>query len=159
MRNQKTYTKKEAIIALERYCAYQDRSQKEVDEKLNNLDLKEEEKFEIVSHLMAEKYLDEERFAKSYARGKFNNNKWGKSKIIQGLGQHDISGYLLQEALKEISDDSYKKTIAVLIENKLRTLQKEEAFKRFQKVSRYLQSKGYAYNDFKDELDRLNQNL
>ncbi len=133
---------------MEHYCAYQERSHKQVEEKLKNLGMYPEAIDHIIIHLLDENFLNEERFAKSYARGKFYHKDWGKQKIIQGLKQHQIHDKLISKALSEIDDDDYKQTILKLIDKKRRLLPQSNTYLAKQKIARYLNQKGYRYDEF-----------
>ncbi|MBK8956685.1 MAG: RecX family transcriptional regulator [Saprospiraceae bacterium] len=103
------------ILKLRHYCAYQDRSQQEVEQKLFKLGANEQQSGEVILHLIQEGFLNEERFAKSYARGKFRMQQWGRMKIINGLRSKNVSEPLIQIALKEIDEEEYLKTLEHLI--------------------------------------------
>ena len=97
----KTYTVKEATIKLMQFCAYRDRTHNEVEEKLKSMNMIPEAQEQIIMHLMQENFLNEERFAKSFARGKFRIKKWGKCRIINELKIRGISPRNIQTGLKE----------------------------------------------------------
>ena len=105
----KTYTVEEAKRKLEAYCAYQDRCHKEVREKLIQMRMIPDAVDAIMYHLLQHKFLDEERFARSFARGKFRHKKWGKNRIKQELKQREIGTYLINKAFTEIPEEEYKK--------------------------------------------------
>jgi len=133
---------------MERYCAYQERSHYQVEQKLYEMGLYSGDVNEIVFHLIQEGFLNEERFARSYVRGKFYYKDWGKIKIINGLKQHRIHPNLIQKALTEIVPEDYEKTIQKLIEKKHQNLTAANDFTAKQKIARYLQQKGYRYDEF-----------
>ncbi len=127
-----------------RYCSYQERSQKEVSQKLLKLQCVEEEIPHYIAWLIEENFINEERFASAYVRGKFNLKKWGKQKIIKGLKQHQISDYLQKSAISEISEQDYRTTATKLIEAKMKQLKKKKLdFVSEQKVYTYMYHKGY----------------
>ena len=98
-----TYTIVEAMKKLESYCAYQERCHKEVNQKLRDMGMIPQAIDQIISQLIQENYLNEERFAQSFARGKFNIKKWGKNRIVNELKFRGISIYNIKTALKEIA--------------------------------------------------------
>lgn len=104
-----------AIRKLQHYCAYQDRCHFEVEMKLKELDVSEEVSGQVIMSLIQEGFLNEERFARSYARGKFKNQQWGKLKIISGLLAKRVSEPLIQEALNEIEEEEYFKILENLL--------------------------------------------
>ena len=143
MQHQKTYTVKEATRALENYCAYQERCHKEVEQKLFDLKMIPEAKEHILLHLMQHNFLNEERYAKSFVRGKFTIKKWGKIKIINELKFKNISIYNIKSALKEINEDDYYTTLKAIAIKKEAFIKESNSFKKRNKLSTFLISKGY----------------
>lgn len=145
MNYKKTYTVKEAKKLLENYCVYQERCHKDVEDKLNELGMIIEAKELIITHLLQHQFLNEERFAKAYVRGKFNYNKWGILKITQGLRFKKISEYNIKNALKEIDQEQYVSVANRLALKKFNGL-KGTFFTKKQKTINYLASKGFEYS-------------
>lgn len=129
------------------YCVYQDRSHYEVEQKLKELKtLNEDERGEILIWLIQNNFLNEERFSKSYARGKFYQKKWGKNKIKQGLKQKRIPTNLIDKGIEEINEDDYKSTLMELTEKKWNIIRESEVYLKKKKIYNYLLQKGYEYN-------------
>lgn len=148
----KKYSKEQIILKLEAYCAYQERSLFEIETKLATLDSTQTDFKSIIAHLSECNFFNQERFAISYAIGKFRNNKWGKQKIKAGLFQKKINTDLISKALSSIDITEYKSMAQNLYEKKWLSLKSEKNdFERKQKTLRYLQSKGFEY----DEISRL----
>ena len=124
------------------YCAYQERTQQEVRDKLYGIGLYSDEVEQVLAELITENYINEERFAKSFAGGKFRLKQWGKKKIVYALKQRNISPYCIEQALKEISDEEYERVITQLVERKSNQLQ-GEIFIVKNKIARYLVGKGF----------------
>jgi regulatory protein len=139
----KTYTLKEATKKLEGYCAYQERCHKEVNTKLRTMFMIPEARDQIVAHLIQENYLNEERFAQSFARGKFNIKKWGRNRITNELKQRQISKYNIKTALKEIDDDDYLNTLHTLAKKRLTAIKETNKQKRRKKLADYLFYRGW----------------
>tara|TARA_B100000214_G_scaffold146433_1_gene104661 strand:+ start:1023 stop:1475 length:453 start_codon:yes stop_codon:yes gene_type:complete len=99
---------------IEFYCAYQERCQIEVTEKLKKLGIFGDDTGEYINHLISNDFLNEERFSECYVRGKFNNNNWGRKKIIRELESRNISTEIINKAMSEISEEDYIKKIRVL---------------------------------------------
>ncbi len=99
---------------IEFYCAYQERCQIEVTEKLKKLGIFGADTAKYVNHLISNDFLNEERFSECYVRGKFNNNNWGRKKIIRELESRNISTEIINKAMSEISEEDYIKKIRVL---------------------------------------------
>ncbi len=141
----KSFTFQEIKQKLVNYCVYQDRSHAEVEQKMKEFLLIPEAKDEILLFLIKENYLNEERFAKSYARGKFYLKKWGKNKIKLHLLQKGITEKLILKAFLEIDPVDYQNTIIGLI-NQLKTTYKGlKLYQKNQKMIKALLSKGYEY--------------
>ena len=143
MKSQKSYTVNEATKALEHYCAYQERCHKEVEQKLYDLKMIPEAKEQIILHLLQHNFLNEERFAKAFVRGKFSIKKWGRIKIVSELKFKNISSYNIKTALQEINEEEYLETLKKSAEKKLRLLKESNLFKRRNKLSNFLISKGF----------------
>jgi len=141
---QKKYlTKEQAIQKLRQYCAYQERSHSEVISKLWDLGVYKSEHDEIVSSLIEDNYLNEERFAIQYAGGKFRMKDWGRKKIYYALKEKKVSDYCISKALKTIPEQDYLKTVNELAEKKYEALKGEQYLVRKKKTADYLMAKGY----------------
>lgn len=125
------------------YCAYQERAHQEVKNKLYDLGLSSYEVDEMVSHLITEGYLNEERFAKAFAGGKFRLKNWGKVKIVQALETKGLTKNCITSGLKEINEADYIKTIESLIGKKSTQLDEQNPFVRRDKLAKYVIQKGF----------------
>ncbi len=144
MRNDhKSYTVDEAMQKLMHYCAYRDRSQKEVEDKLNDMRMIPEAKEKIIIRLMQDGFLNEERFARSFVRGKFRIKKWGKIKITQALKQKEISSPIIKLGLSEINPKDYNKALYTIAEKKLEKISEPNVFKKKKKLADHLLRRGY----------------
>lgn len=142
-RSKKKYTPHQAKLKIENYCAYQERAQQEVRDKLYEMGLHEADVENIIADLISENFLNEERFAKAYARGKFRMKDWGKVKIIQHLKAKRITTPLIKIALKEINHEEYIDKLNHLIEKKVGGNVNKLSYTDKAKLVRYIQSKGY----------------
>ncbi|MDG2193694.1 MAG: regulatory protein RecX [Polaribacter sp.] len=131
---------------LERYCVYQDRCHQEVERKFREFSVIPEAKELIFLHLLEHDFLNEERFSKSYARGKFSIKKWGKQRIVRELKFRDISEYNIKIALKEIDEAVYLSTVYSITEKRNALITEENVFKRRKKLTDFLLRKGYEYD-------------
>lgn len=143
MLQNKAYSLTEATKKLESYCAYQDRCHNEVISKLKQMGMIPVAIDQIVTQLIQENYLNEERFAKSFARGKFNIKKWGKKRIVTELKQRNISKYNINTALKEINEVDYIKTLDALARKRLLQLNESNKLKKRKKLTDYLLYRGW----------------
>ncbi|MDZ7848540.1 MAG: regulatory protein RecX [Owenweeksia sp.] len=115
---QKEYDLNEVRLKIRVYCSYRERSQTEVRDKLYGYGLIPLAVEELLTELIQENFLNEERFARAYVRGKFGIKKWGRQKIRQGLYRHHLSDYILEKAFSEIDDEIYEKALRDLIVKK-----------------------------------------
>ena len=138
-----TYSIQEATKKLEGYCAYQERCHKEVTQKLRDMNMIPEARDEIITHLIQENFLNEERFAQSYARGKFNIKKWGRVRIVNELKFRGISKYNIKTALKEIKEGDYLDTLDALCIKRLDAITEANPQKRRKKLADYLLYRGW----------------
>lgn len=141
--SKKSYTVDEIKRKLEHYCVYQERCHKEVEQKMRDFILIPEAKEMILLSLMQDNFLNEERFSKSFARGKFRIKNWGKQRIIRELKFKDISAYNIKMALKEIDENEYLKTIYRITENRNEVISETNIYKRKQKLIGFLMRKGF----------------
>lgn len=134
----------EAKAKIEAYCAYQERCQYEVATKLYAWGIVGEQQDQLISDLIVNRFLDEERFAEAYVSGKFRIKRWGRIKIRQHLKQKQISEYSIKKGLASIDMEEYYASIAHLIERKSADLEAEtDPWKKKAKIVRFLASKGY----------------
>ena len=143
MNLQKTYSLDEAQKKLEFYCAYQERSHKEVVTKLKDMRMIPDAIDVIVVHLIQNNFLNEERFAKAFVRGKFRIKKWGKNRLKQELKRKDITKTIIDIALKEIDADDYLETFYALAEKKAETIKEANSYKKKKKLADYLLYRGW----------------
>jgi len=126
-----------------RYCAYQDRCHQEVEQKLSDLGIYGDDAGDIIVELIGENFLNEERFAKSYARGKMTIKKWGKRRILSELKRRKISDYCIKKAMAELEEEGYEDTLETLLLKKNKTLKETNQFKRHTKLGQFVIQKGW----------------
>jgi len=143
MFQKKSFTVEQIKHKIENYCVYQDRCHKEVKKKMKEYNLIPEAKEMILLSLMQDNFLNEERFAKSFARGKFRIKNWGKQRIVRELKFRDISAYNIKTALKEIEEEEYVKTIYSITENRNNVISEPNIYKRKKKLVDFLMRKGF----------------
>lgn len=146
MNLQKTYSVDEAQKKLEAYCAYQERCHKEVRNKLKEMKMIPEAVNKIMVHLIEQNYLNEERFAKAFVRGKFRIKKWGKNRLLKELKLREISKYSIESALKEIDLDEYYITLDELIQKRISQVKGPNIYKKKKKVIDYMLYRGWESN-------------
>ncbi|WP_375181743.1 regulatory protein RecX [Chryseobacterium sp.] len=149
----KSFTFDEIKMKLVNYCVYQDRCHAEVEQKMREFLLIDEAKEEILLYLMKENYLNEERFTRSYIRGKFYIKHWGKTKIKIHLKQKQISDKLINLCFDEIDEDDYNKTIRRIYQDYYDKQSGLKEYQRKAKTIKYLMSRGFEYEKIIDNFD------
>ena len=143
MHQKQTFTLTEAIKKLEHYCAYQERCHQEVRQKLRDMYMIPEAIDHIIVHLLEHNFLNEERFAKTFVRGKFRIKNWGKYRLTLELKKRDISKHNINLAINQISSDEYLKTFNELAEKKAISLSETNKWKKKKKLIDYLLYRGW----------------
>jgi regulatory protein len=143
---------------LEYYCAYQERCYKEVETKLFDFHLTNEEKEQVLIYLIENNFINEERFAKSFVRGKHNYKFWGKNRITNELKFRNISSRIIQEALKEIPETTYFENFHRLSEKHWDSIKERKGPKKNKKFVDFLLRKGYETSLIFEKLRELEAN-
>ena len=139
----KHLTKEQALQKLKHYCTYQERCHSEVKEKLYNLGVWKKDHDEIISTLIEENYLNEERFAIAFAGGKWRVKQWGRVKIKYELKQKQVSEYCIKKALQQISEEEYLAVLKKMADEKYTSLKAEQYLVRKKKTMDFLIRKGF----------------
>lgn len=139
------WSEHEARIKIERFCAYQERCHQEVRLKLIEHGIYGDLLEEILSELIQNDFLNEERFATSYARGKFRIKKWGRNKIKQELKSRHVTEYCIRSAMSEIDDEEYMDTLRTILIHKIQATSFKSDWEKRKKLTDYALRKGYEY--------------
>ena len=150
-----TFSLKEIYYKMEYYCSYQERCYKEVEEKLYSFSLTISEKEALLTHLIENNFINEERFAQSFVRGKHNYKFWGKNRIVNELKFRNISSRNIQTALKEIPEATYLHNFHTLAEKNWETIAAPKGQKRNKKFVDFLLRKGYETSLIYEKLNEL----
>lgn len=155
----RTLTPQQALQKLKHYCAYQERSHSEVKEKAYGFGLRRQEVDEVISELIQEDYLNEERFAIAFAGGKFRMKGWGRVKIKYELKQRKVSEYCIRKALQEIDETVYQKTLETLAKKKWSSIRGAgtNGFVKMSKTRDYLMQRGFEASLINDVIGGLNK--
>lgn len=143
---------------MEYYCAYQERCYKEVEEKLYSYAATVSEKEAVLTHLIEQNYINEERFAQSFVRGKHNYKFWGKNRIINELKYRNISSRIIEIALKEIPETTYLSNFHALAEKNWENSTERKGPKKNKKFVDFLLRKGYETHLIFEKLKELEDN-
>lgn len=139
----KILTPLQAKLKAESFCAYQERSQQEIRDKLYSWGLHEADVENVICELISDNFLSEERFAMAYASGKFKLKGWGKQKIKQGLKFKKVSPVLIKQALAAIEYDAYSEKLMEILTKKDSLLKEKDPYIRKNKLLQYALGKGY----------------
>jgi len=134
------------LAKAQKFCDYQERYQQEVRDKLYSWDAKPDEVEQILCQLVEQDYINEERYARAFARGKFRIKHWGKNKIRRELKFRKISEYCIKQGLFEISDDDYLETLKNVIERRGRKFSTPTTPAQRYKIAQYAISRGFESN-------------
>jgi regulatory protein len=142
-RKSKKIAPEEARQKIYRYCAYQERCHQEVKAKLFDYGINRQDTDEIMTDLITAGYLNEERFAKAFAGGKFRMKNWGRVKIERELEIRGLTPACIRSGLNEIEDKSYQEVLRKLIQNKTDQLKEPNEFIKKDKIASYVIQKGF----------------
>lgn len=140
---QEVYTVSQAIEKAMKYCAYQERCQQEVRQKLRSFQLTSDQREEVISELIEQNFLNEERFSEAFARGKFRMKKWGKKKITLALKQKEISDYCIKKGLKQIDDSEYLEVLYQVTEKAFSKYSGIQNYQQVAKTAQYVIGRGF----------------
>lgn len=143
-----------ALIMIRKYCAYQERCQQEVRDKLYEMGQAPATVENHITHLIEENFLNEERFSRAYARGKFNIKQWGRVKIKAELKRRKISDYCIRAAMKEIDNKDYEAVLEKILRKKLKESKGTLRAKQY-KVAQYAISRGFEPTLVYDKLNMI----
>ncbi len=150
---------KEAVQKIEHYCAYQERCHEEVIQKLRSMKMNSEEIDQIIGQLISENFLNEERFACSFARGKHRIKHWGKIRITNELKFRGINQTLINTALKEISPEEYYETFETLANRNWESIRETNALKKRKKFCDFMLRKGFESNLVYEKVRELENSI
>jgi regulatory protein len=139
-------TPDQVLDKMAKYCAYQERCVKDVREKLKTFDLPDEEKAKILDYLLDNRFVNDERFAMSFVRGKVNQSGWGMNKIRFHLIQKGIDKEIIDEALGQTDEEAYRQRLIDILKTKAKTVKVANDFEKKRKLAAYAMQKGFEGN-------------
>lgn len=139
----KPLTPDQVLDKMAKYCAYQERCVKDVRDKLKTFEIPEEEKTKILDYLLDNRFVNDERFAKSFVRGKVNQSGWGVNKILFHLVQKGIDKDIIEEALGQTDEEAYRQRLIEILETKSKTVKAANDFEKKRKLAAYAMQKGF----------------
>ena len=139
----KPLTPDQVLDKMAKYCAYQERCVKDVRDKLKTFDIPQTEKDKILDYLLDNRFVNNERFAKSFVRGKVNQSGWGLNKIRFHLMQKGIDKELIEEALGQTDEEVYRQRLIDILKTKSKTIKADSDFEKKRKLAAYAMQKGF----------------
>ena len=136
-------TADQILDKMAKYCAYQERSVKEVTDKLKTFEISEKNREEIINYLIDNKFVNDERFAHAFVRGKINQSGWGVNKIRFHLIQKGVSKEIIDEALQSFDEEAYRQRLVEVLKAKAKTVKAVNDFERNRKLAAYAIQKGF----------------
>ena len=149
----KVYDLQLAKGKIQAYCAYQERCHQEVTKKLKSWGLIPDAVDMFLAELMQHNFLNEERYARSFARGKFRIKKWGRIKIRIELKKREIYAKCIEFAMEEIDGDAYYETLKEVLQKKSNLEKETHPYKRKAKLTRYMASRGFEFDLIRMAMD------
>lgn len=144
----------QVLTAMMRYCAYRDRCCSEVRERMAREPLSEDERNKVIALLQEQGFLNEQRYASGFVRGKFNQLQWGRIRIRRELGMKGIPDELIDTAMEEIAEEDYLETISRLLLKKCKAAQLKD-YAQAAKAMKFVYGKGYESDLIRSELEKL----
>ena len=151
----KSYTLEQALSRLQRYCTYQDRCHIEVERKLTEMRMIPQAKEQIIMSLIEDDYLNEERFALAFVKGKFRIKKWGRIRLKAELKKRKISKYLIKSALEQISEKDYLFTFEELANRKANSIKADSILLKQKKLADFLIYRGWESSLVNNKVNQL----
>ena len=139
----KPLTPDQVLDKMAKYCAYQERCVKDVHDKLKTYDIPQEERDKILDFLLDNRFVNDERFAKSFVRGKLNQSGWGVNKIRFHLIQKGIDKDIIEEALGQTDEEVYRQRLIEILKTKAKTIKADSDFEKKRKLAAYAMQKGF----------------
>ena len=139
----KPLTPDQVLDKMAKYCAYQERCVKDVRDKLKTFDIPEEDKTKILDYLLDNRFVNDERYAKAFVRGKVNQSGWGVNKIRFHLIQKGIDKDIIDEALVQTDEEVYRQRLIEILKTKAKTIKAASDFEKKRKLAAYAMQKGF----------------
>ena len=139
----KPLTPDQVLDKVAKYCAYQERCVKDVRDKLKTFDIPQAEKDKIFDYLLDNRFVNDERFAKSFVRGKINQSGWGFNKIRFHLVQKGIAKEIIDEALEQTDEEVYRQRLIDILRVKAKSVKAETEFEKKRKLAAFAMQKGF----------------
>lgn len=145
----------DALEKLKKYCAYQERAQSEVRKKAFSYGLSSEEAESVITDLIKDNFLNEQRYAEAYVRGKYKFKRWGRKKLELELKSRQVSSYCIKKGMAQIEPAIYFSNLVYLAEKRLPLTKGKNQAEIKQKMFRHLLGKGYESNLIEEVLGDL----
>ena len=153
----KEVTEQGAYLQLAQLCARSEHCQHDLLEKMRRWEMSDEAQARVMQRLVSERYVDDERYARAFARDKIRYNKWGRRKVEQALWQKRIDEDIRQQVLDEVDDEEYLSVLRPLLKQKRRSTKAESDYELNQKLVRFALGRGYTYDIIRQCLEVSNE--
>jgi regulatory protein len=142
----KEITAQEAYLRLTALCAQAEHCRQEMRDKMTRWEMDSDTQEQIISRLVKERYIDDERYARAYVNDKIRYQKWGRRKVQQGLWQKRIDSDVQERVLAEVDDEEYLSVLRPLLQQKRRTTRAASAYELNQKLVKFALGRGFTYD-------------
>lgn len=146
-------SEQEALLRLTSLCSTAEHCSHEMLEKMRRWEIDEDAQTRIMEYLVKEKYIDDERYARFFAKDKIRYNKWGRRKVEQAMWQKHIDTDIQQRVLNEIDDDEYLLILRPLLKSKRRTVKAANNYEMNMKLIRFAMGRGFTMDIIRQCLD------
>ena len=150
-------TEEQALQKLAALCSQSEHCTSEMKEKMTRWGIDEDAQQRVVEYLVANRYVDDRRYARSFVNDKLKYNKWGPRKIEQSLWMKHIDESILREALDDVDNEDYISVLRPLLTSKRKTTKAETDYEMNQKLLRFAIGRGFTFEQVKEVIDDVDE--
>ena len=150
-------TEEQALQKLAALCSQSEHCTSEMKEKMTRWGIDEDAQQRVVEYLVANRYVDDRRYARSFVNDKLKYNKWGPRKIEQSLWMKHIDESILREALDDVDNEEYISVLRPLLTSKRKTTKPETDYEMNQKLLRFAIGRGFTFEQVKEVIDDVDE--
>ena len=150
-------TEEQALQKLAALCSQSEHCTSEMNEKMTRWGMDEDAQQRVVEYLVANRYVDDRRYARSFVNDKLKYNKWGPRKIEQSLWMKHIDESILREALDDVDNEEYISVLRPLLTSKRKTTKAETDYEMNQKLLRFAIGRGFTFEQVKEVIDDVDE--
>ncbi|MBR6716205.1 MAG: RecX family transcriptional regulator [Prevotella sp.] len=146
---------KQAFKKLAALCSKSEHCSGEMLSKMRLWGMDKEAQAEVMALLVANKFIDDERYCRFFVNDKIKYNKWGRRKIEQALWQKQMNGDIAQKILDEIDDSEYLSVLKPLLKNKERSIKASNDYERKMKLMKFAVGRGFTMDLIRQCIDGI----